>query len=287
VRYDEWLSSGDFATSASGHRVFWRARGSGPQTVLFLHGYPTSSFDWASTIASLGDEFRCVTFDFLGFGASAKPRIRYRYALQLGALEAVVRAANIDEAVVVAHDYGASVGQELLARAREKRAPFLLRGAVFLNGGLDSALHRALFVQKLLASDVGPWIAPLLLHRRTFERSLRRILAKPERVDFGELWAIACRDDGHRLLPRLLHYMAERREQRARWTGILAETEVPLAFGWGAADPVSGAHVLSWVRRTCPKAEFLELPDVGHYPQLEAQERIGPWLKATISRWFR
>ena len=39
---------------------------------LFLHGYPSSSYDFRGLIGELGDA-PALFFDFLGFGLSAKP----------------------------------------------------------------------------------------------------------------------------------------------------------------------------------------------------------------------
>ncbi len=51
-------------------------------------------------------------------------------------------------------------------------------------------------------------------------------------------------------------------------------TDVPLAFVWGMLDPVSGAHMAARVRECLPGAPFLALDGVGHWPALEAPERV-------------
>ncbi len=74
--------------------------------------------------------------DLLGFGDSAKPRA-HRYSLleQADLQQALLGRLGIDEPLhVLAHDYGDSVAQELLARHHEGRLQ--LASCVFLNGGL-------------------------------------------------------------------------------------------------------------------------------------------------------
>jgi pimeloyl-ACP methyl ester carboxylesterase len=56
--------------------------------------------------------------------------------------------------------------------------------------------------------------------------------------------------------------------------GALERTDVPLAFVWGMLDPVSGAPIAAKVRERLPHAPFVALDDVGHWPQLEAPERV-------------
>ena len=59
-----------------------------------------------------------------------------------------------------------------------------------------------------------------------------------------------------------------------RWTGALESTDAPLAFVWGMLDPISGAHMAERIRERRPDAPLLALEDVGHWPQLEAPDRV-------------
>lgn len=59
-----------------------------------------------------------------------------------------------------------------------------------------------------------------------------------------------------------------------RWVSALEGTDVPIAFVWGMLDPVSGAHIGQRIRERLPDAPFLALEDVGHWPALEAPERV-------------
>ena len=102
--------------------------------------------------------------DFLGFGASEKP-VDHAYSLheQADLVEALWAAEGVGETALVAHDYGVSVAQELLARAGEGSLRVELRGAHFMNGGLYPDLHRPQPVQTaLLDPEQGPQISQLV-----------------------------------------------------------------------------------------------------------------------------
>jgi pimeloyl-ACP methyl ester carboxylesterase len=43
---------------------------------------------------------------------------------------------------------------------------------------------------------------------------------------------------------------------------------------WGLEDPVSGRHISEHLQERIPDIDLLELPDVGHYPQLEVPALI-------------
>ena len=52
--------------------VFTLAEGSGP-TILLLHGFPTSAYDWSAVLPALSSSHRVVLLDLPGFGASPAP----------------------------------------------------------------------------------------------------------------------------------------------------------------------------------------------------------------------
>ncbi|MGP3684256.1 alpha/beta fold hydrolase [Streptomyces sp. IBSNAI002] len=265
----DWTEGGNSLRIGT-HSVFVRQDGpEGGAPVTLVHGFPTSSHDWAAVVPALAAAgLRVTTLDLLGFGESDKPR-RHRYSVlyQASLVEEVWRRCGIGGTALVAHDYGVSVGQELLARA-----PARITRMAWLNGGLYPDLHRPVPVQRLLHGPLGPLLAPFTTERR-FAATLRSVLGRPVHdEDVHDLWAAASRDGGHRLAPRLLRYIDERRVHAVRWTAALEGYSGPALFVWGPADPVSGGHVLPRIRERMPQARIVELAGprpVGHYPQLE------------------
>jgi pimeloyl-ACP methyl ester carboxylesterase len=276
-----WLAGGRLA-SLGAERIWYRVDGAGP-TLLFAHGYPTSSHDYAPVIARLAARYRCVSFDFLGFGASSKPRRDYSYPLQHQALAAVVAAAGVTRAVLVAHDYAVTVGQDLLAGT--PAPPFALDGVVFMNGALDPAQHRARPIQRLLATPMGARLGRLVMRRAVVLRALRAILVRGETLPDDDVWESITSGGGLRVMPRLLHYIAERRGRRDALIAALANARVPVGFVWGLDDPVSGRHVLDAVRPLVTGAPVRELPGIGHYPQLEAPDEVAAFIDQTAAAW--
>lgn len=117
------------------------------------------------------------------------------------------------ETALVLHDYGVSVGQELLARHGDGRLDVALRAVAFLNGGMLPELHRPLAVQRLLAHPVGGPIASRLVSERTFTRGMRRVFARsPTDTELHEHWIGVTAHGGRTGSHRLLRYLAERRE---------------------------------------------------------------------------
>lgn len=273
---DAWFAGGErvrVQLAGRSFEIFARPAGSGPW-LTFLHGFPTSSWDWAKVAPVLARRFRVLCFDFLGFGDSDKPR-RHSYSIleQADLTEALWRDFGVTDSLLIGHDYGATVSQELLAR---KRAAAHVSGVVMLNAAVYVRLARPLLAQRLLAKPV---LGPLLTRgfsERMFVRSLASVFVhSPSRAELREHWRVLARRGGTvPVAPRLLRYMAERRTHVQRWESALERSDVPLRFVWGMADPRSGAHIADEIRRRIPAADLVELEGVGHYPQLEAPEAV-------------
>lgn len=278
-----WFKSGSMF-AFRGRRIFWRHGGRPDRPVLLLiHGFPTSSWDWSPVWPLLEGHYRLVAADMLGFGFSDKPH-PHAYSLfeQADIHEELLRQLGVGEYHVLAHDYGDTVAQELVARAREPAPRAQLRSVCFLNGGLFPETHRLLAIQKLLLSPLGPLVARMS-GRRRLAAGMRRIFGPGTQPDdklidaFRDLMA---RGNGLRVLPGLIRYIPERIRHRERWVGALAETSIPLKLVDGAADPVSGAHMAQRYREQVPRADVTELPAIGHYPQIEAP---GPVVDAYLA----
>ena len=261
------------------HRIF--CVDSAPQdrvqpALLLIHGFPTASWDFAKLWPVLAERFRVLAADMLGFGFSSKPR-RHAYSImeQADVMEAVLAHHGIDRHHVLAHDYGDTVAQELLARDNA-RAEGRLASVCLLNGGLFPETHRARFVQRLLESPLGPLVARLS-NRRAFARSMTAVFGPdtpPSASELDAFWTLATHEGGHRLAHELIHYMADRRRHRERWVAALRDARCPLALIDGSADPVSGAHMVARYRELVGKGYVAELPGIGHYPQVEASELV-------------
>ncbi len=77
--------------------------------------------------------------------------------------------------------------------------------------------------------------------------------------------------------------MAERERFTERWHGAIRDWPGPLTLTWGLKDPVARVAVLDGLRELRPGVPVLELPELAHYPQIEAPERIAASLDAALA----
>jgi pimeloyl-ACP methyl ester carboxylesterase len=170
---------------------------------------------------------------------------------------------------------GTSVATELMARELAGDARIAIDAALLFNGSI--LLERASPTpgQKLLRTRLGPAFARLS-NERSFTWQFRRVFPPDHPLpddEAADQWSLIAHDGGARIMHRLIHYMDERERLTERWHGAVRDWPHPLHLAWGMKDPVATTRVLDGLRslRDCP---VTELSDLGHYPQIDAPERI-------------
>jgi len=246
------------------------------EPLLLIHGFPTASWDWHYLWQPLAQHNQVIACDMLGFGDSAKP-LDHGYCLleQADLQQALLEHLRVEQPVhVLAHDYGDSVAQELLARHYEGR--FQMASCVFLNGGLFPETHRPALVQKLLLSPLG-WMIGRAFGRNALADSFSQIFGpdtRPSESALDDFWSLINCNDGTRILHKLIAYVPQRRRLRDRWVGAMQRGEVPLRVIDGEVDPISGAHMVERYQQLVPHADTVVLANIGHYPQIEAPVQV-------------
>ncbi|MET8872049.1 alpha/beta hydrolase [Nocardia sp. NPDC004604] len=115
---DEWLRLGSRQVATNGIELRVVDHGDGP-AVVFCHGFPELGFSWRHQVFALAEAgFRTLTPDMRGYGGSSRPdRIEdYDIAALCTDLVGVLDDADIEDAIFVGHDWGASVVWQLAVR---------------------------------------------------------------------------------------------------------------------------------------------------------------------------
>ena len=281
-----WRSRGRLV-EIEGRAIFATLDGEGPHSVMLLHGFPGSSFDWRRVIPLLAPHARVVAFDFLGYGLSDKP-LDGGYSLfeQADLTERLARALGVEACQLVAHDMGNTVAAELLRRTQEGRLELRVEGVILTNGSIfDEEAERSPGQRFLLSMPDEPLPMPLPLEALvpglalTFSKE-----HQPSREDLeAMLWLVGHRE-GDRLLPRLIRHVEERRLNQERWTTGLVDFPGPMAALWGEQDPLAVVGMARRLGELRPGTEVQTWPDVGHWPALEVPDRLAEAILERLSR---
>jgi pimeloyl-ACP methyl ester carboxylesterase len=289
-----WLAAGKHFDYL-GFDIFFQMEGSGPP-LLLIHGYPFNSFDWARIWPTLTQRFTVIAPDMMGMGFSAKP-VAYEYSVHDHAdmHEALLAHLGIDNAHILAHDIGDSVGQELLARhefGQPAYGALSIDSITWLNGGLFVETYTPRAAQKLMsATPLGDILSPMQkspLSRRLLEPTLREMFGpntKPTRHMMDVFNQILDYNDGRRVLHKVGRFIGNRYTHRNRWVRAMRQTKVPMRLIDGPVDPNSGAHMARRYAEVIPHPDVVMLADdIGHWPQLEAPDAVLTHFLAHIDR---
>jgi len=269
-----WHARGEFQ-DLLGHSIFVIDEGNHElPVIMLLHGFPTSSWDWQLIWDALAKDYRLIALDMLGFGFSDKPNNQnYSIHRQADLVEALIKTKGLGEVHVLAHDYGDTVAQELLARQLEGSGAGHWLSCCFLNGGLFPETHRALLTQRLLLSPLGKCLNRLTGYAK-FSRNFSSVFgpqSKPSTQDLESFWWLINFNHGKHIFHNLITYIRDRLQHRARWVSALQKSTIPLALINGSVDPVSGEHMVGRYKELNCRLDYLaELPIIGHYPQVES-----------------
>ena len=133
--------------------------GSG-QSVVFLHGNPTSSYLWRNIIPHVATTARCVAPDLIGHGDSDKlddtSPGQYTFVQHREYLDGVLDALDLgDDIILVIHDWGSALGFDWANRHRDRVAGIVFMEAIVRPVTWDEWPELARPIFQAFRSDAG------------------------------------------------------------------------------------------------------------------------------------
>jgi pimeloyl-ACP methyl ester carboxylesterase len=250
------------------------------EAVVFVHGNPGSSADWADLVARTGEFARAVAFDMPGFGRADKPDgFDYSVPGYERFLQAAMDELGIERAHLVLHDTGGWFGQEWAGRH-----PDAFASAVLINTppgwdyrwyllarawrarGVGELMHATLirpFFDFNVNLGSGPRLPKAFVDRmwRDYDRGTRRAVVRLYRAT-----------DVHRLV--------------SVPPSLFAELDRPALVVFGTADPYIPRRFAEAHRRSFPHARIELLEGSGHWPFVDDPEGVAalvvPFLREQV-----
>src|SRR5215207_10553122 len=124
--------------SLHGHKVGFRAAGSGPPLVL-LHGITSTSEAWRKVMPRLAERYTVVAPDMVGHGRSAKPRGDYSLGAYAAGVRDLLAVLGFERGTVVGHSLGGGIAMQFAYLFPE----YVERMVLISSGGLGQEVHRS------------------------------------------------------------------------------------------------------------------------------------------------
>lgn len=132
----------------------YRQMGDRGPVILMLHGFLGSSACWLPLMEQLSPYYRCIGLDLLGFGHSAKPRIRYDVATEVAFVRQFVQALNLEPCYLLGHSFGGWVSSAYAIQYPQAVQGLILAAAAGIRD--DSFCGRYTHLRPLL------WMNPIV-----------------------------------------------------------------------------------------------------------------------------
>ncbi|GAB4136857.1 MAG: alpha/beta fold hydrolase [Cyanobacteria bacterium J069] len=239
--------------------------------VVLLHGLPATGHSWRGVLLALEERgFGAIAPDWIGFGASAKPDRRtfaYTPDAYITALEDFLAALGIQRCSLIVQGFIGAIGLQYALRH-----PDQIERLVVLNAPLTSRAKLPWKMKQLGLPLAGEMLTqdPLLVDR-TLESGGGYVI-KDADLDIYRRPFLKSSDAGRALFAvvqnlRLAQTTAEIQQGFPEWPR-------PVLVAWGLRDRWLPVDLATEFVQVSPEAELVQLPDVGHYPQIDWFDKV-------------
>jgi pimeloyl-ACP methyl ester carboxylesterase len=121
----------DLGPGHDGARIHYKSYGKGREALVLIHCWSCNMDYWRDSIPAFAKRNRVIAIDLPGHGQSDKPEVAYSMDLFARAVDAVLRDAKVERAVLVGHSIGTPVARQFYRKYPQKTL-----GIVIVDGPL-------------------------------------------------------------------------------------------------------------------------------------------------------
>lgn len=269
----------------NGIQMHWVEAGAGPETIVFLHGFPEHWYSWRHQLAAFAGDFRVVAPDQRGYHETESRGPYDTGTLQQDVI-ALLDHLGLQKVHLVAHDWGAAIAW-LLGMNHSGR---------LLSLAIMNVPHPKLFEKgirsprQLLRSWYVfafqiPWMPEKVLAANGYHGLARSIIRSCKAGTFGrddvramlESWRLQGLEGG------LNWYRAAVRNRRPLPDPVPRIT-VPTTLIWGENDVALGKELTYGTEEYVADLTVHYLPGVSHWVQQEAPLQVNDYLREHFAR---
>jgi pimeloyl-ACP methyl ester carboxylesterase len=147
-----------FADVNDSLRLAYVDEGTGPETLVFLHGLGSNLQAWQKTIAGLKKDYRCIALDLPGYGKSSKGDYSFGMTFFANQVAGFIEELGLGEVTLVGHSMGGQVALTLALQEPD----YLNRLVLAAPAGLEtfSAENRGFFATYVQPSIIRATTEP-------------------------------------------------------------------------------------------------------------------------------
>lgn len=236
----------------------WIEQGTGPRTVVLLHGIGGGKELWRPQLDHLaGRGYRTVAWDAPGYGASPLSA-QFGWAELSAALLALLDHLALPKVALVGHSMGGMVAQDFAARHAERLAALVLSGTSPAFGNPDGEFQRKFLAARLGPLDAGRTMAELA------PEIVREVIG-----DEADPQGIALATEVMGRVPDATYRVAMAALVAFDRRATLADIKVPTLVLAGEKDRNAPPMMMERMAARIPGARYVCLAHAGHLANVE------------------
>src|SRR5215510_9176607 len=241
------------AATVDGISLHSSSHGTGPKTVILVHGWTCDDTTWEAQVPALAKQYRVITLDLPGHGKSGSPKDgMFSMELFAKAVEAVRSEAKVDKVVLVGHSMGTPVVVQYARMFPQHTAALVfVDGLVRIGGGAGPAPNpqqfsgpegrraRETMIRGMFSASTTPAMQGHILNM---------MLGAPETTAVGAM--------------------------KATWGFPSPKDEVINVPVLGLYADHSRLADREFMKTTYPKLKYVEIPGTGHFLMMEKPDEF-------------
>jgi pimeloyl-ACP methyl ester carboxylesterase len=277
-------------TDVAGAKVFYREAGDPSKpTIVLLHGFPSSSYQFHDLIPLLANRFHVIAPDYPGMGYSEPPDpsvLRPTFDDVTRVIDAFIAQRAPGPVIFYMHDIGGPIGMRIATAHPERIAGLIFQNFTIAVEGWNPD---RLKVYERLGGPETPENLAETEQLATVERDMflhKRGAHQPDALN-PDNWAIDAYAfsivANRAFMSRLLMNLATNIPHYPEWNAYLKDRKPKALIVWGRNAPLFVPAAAEFIRQALPAAE-LRYFDGGHFVLDEYSDAIGEAIIGTFSR---
>jgi pimeloyl-ACP methyl ester carboxylesterase len=269
--------------------IFYREGGNKEkETILFLHGFPSSSRMWQPLLEALSDNYHVIAPDYIGFGHSSHPDVNsfnYTFDNLANYIDQFITKLSLNKFILIQQDYGGPIGMRIAEKNPDKVKAIIIQNAVSHIEGL-SPLWDA---RKAFWADKEGLYEAVKKNFISFEATKQRHVGNtptPEKIDpdsYTDEYLFLNKPGMADIQLNLFHDYQNNVKAYPKWQKWLKQHQPEMLVIWGKYDPSFTVEGAWKYKEDVPKAE-VHIVNGGHFALDEAAVEISGIIKIFLSK---
>ncbi|MDT5268395.1 MAG: hypothetical protein QOH49_581 [Acidobacteriota bacterium] len=229
---------------------------SGSPVVVLLHGLGGNGTNWAFNTPALGQKYRVIVPDQIGFGQSDKPLINYRVGTYVDFLDKLLGQLKVERATLVGNSMGGWIAAAYALKYPSKVERLVLVDAAGFAPPKEFDLNTLASLNPSTRDEMKR-LAGLVFYNPLFKSDAAIDAGLAQRMSAGDGYTI------QRLVESIYH-------GDDMLDGKLGAIKQPVLLIWGREDGLTPlAREGERFKREIPGAQLVVFEQCGHVPQVE------------------